>query len=176
MSLYCNLLGCRAELKFSSLVLVERRWRRRCLGAREWSGDPTRGWSATSRRGKEFSSQASEPGEEVCFSYHVEQLLFYPLMDVFHVRLYIDQSRSFSYVLWFPRRIVDERLEPLGVSEEAVEAFALWGVSNTLHDGGAEVRFREEGITNQVLVFLWREERVFGNDVGVLCPYSLGSV
>ena len=106
----------------------------------------------------------------------MEQLLFYPLMDVLHVRLYVNQGSTSTYVLQLPRRIVDERLEPLGVSEESVEAFALWGVSDTLHDGGAEVRFREEGITDQVLVFLWREERVFGNDVGVLCPYSLGSI
>jgi len=56
MSFYCNLLGCCAELKFASLVLVERRRGRRCLGTRERSGDTTRGRSATSRRGKEFSS------------------------------------------------------------------------------------------------------------------------
>jgi len=55
------------------------------------------------------------------------------------------------------------------VHKEAVEAFALWGVFDTLRNGRAKIGFREEGVTDQVLILLRGEERVFSNDVGILC-------
>jgi len=39
------------------------------------------------------------------------------------------------------------------MGEEAKESFAFWGVLDTLPYGRAEVGFREEGVTGQVLVF-----------------------
>jgi len=172
----CNLLGGGTELEFTSLILVERGWRRRCVSTREWGRDTAGCWSASSRRGKELSSEASESSKEVCLPDHVEQLLFYSLMDVLHMRLHVYQGSSSSHVLWFPRGVIYECLEPLGVGEEAIETFAFRRISDTLHDGRAEVRLREESVANQVLVLLSGEERVFGNNMGELRTDALGGV
>ena len=79
-------------------------------------------------------------------------------------------------MLWLPRWVVHERLKSLHKGEEPVKAFALRGIPNALHDGGAEVRLREEGVAYQVLVFLWGEEQVLSNDMGVLRTKVLGGV
>jgi len=106
----------------------------------------------------------------------MKQFLFQSLVNVFHVCLHIYQGGPTSDMLRLPRWVVYECLELLGMGKETVEAFAFWGVSDTLHDGGMEVGFREEGVTNQILILLWREERVLSDDMGVLRTDALGGV
>jgi len=69
-------------------------------------------------------------------------------MKVFHVRLHVYESRSSPDMLRFPGGVVYECLEPLGVGEKAVKALAFWRVFNALCNGGTEVGFGEEGVSD----------------------------
>lgn len=119
------------------------------------------------------SSQEAYPLEEVGFAYHVEQFLFQPFMDVFHMGFDVYQHCASSNMLQFPSRIVHEGFESLSECEEPIEVSAVRGVCCTLHDHRAEVWFREEGVPYKVLVLLRSEEQVLGYDVCILGAKSL---